>query len=117
MNPFRRRHVIRTPLAGRYVNGEWSEGDFKTSEAFFSVQSIKDTQEIEHLAEGRRIDDYRRLYSDTKLQVTNDFGSGDNLSPAQVQIDGFWYELTHREPWQNGVIPHYLYYCVRKYDG
>lgn len=117
MNPFRKKHTIRTPLTGQYVNGEWKEGEFTTAEAFFSVQSIKDTQEIEHLAEGRRIDDYRRLYSDTKLQVTNDFGAGDNISPSQVEIDGFWYELTHREPWQNSIINHYKYYAVRKYDG
>lgn len=117
MNPFRKPHAVRSPSSGQYVDGEWQEGSYTESTGYFSVQSIKDTQEIEHLAEGRRIDDYRRLYSDEKLQVTNDGAEGDGIQPALVQIDGFWYELTHREPWQNGIIPHYKYYCVRKYDG
>ena len=117
MNPFRRPHTILTPTKGGHVDGEWVAGGYVESSANFSVQSIKDTQEVEHLSEGRRISDYRRLYSDTKLQVTNDGGPGDLLQPVLIVIDGFQYELTHREPWQNGIIPHYKYYCVRKYDG
>lgn len=117
MNPFRRPYTVLTPSEGQYLNGEWVEGTYIESSALFSVQSIKDTQEVEHLAEGRRIDDFRRLYSDSKLQITNDGGSGDLLQPALIVIDGFNYELIHREPWQNGIINHYKYYCVRKYDG
>lgn len=117
MNPFRKPHDVKTPDTSGYRNGEFVRGQYSDSIVHFSVQSIKDTQEIEHLSEGRRIDDYRRLYSDTKLQVTNDNGEGDMLQPALVKIDDFWYELTHREPWQNGIVPHYKYYAVRKYDG
>jgi hypothetical protein len=50
----------------------------------------------------------------TKLQITDDF---DMAQPAIVVIDGFNYEVKHREPWQNGIIPHYKYYVVRKRDG
>lgn len=117
MNPFRQPHALRTPVKGKYVNGEWSEGGYIESTIYLSVQSIKNTQEVENLPEGCRIDDYRRLYSDTKLQITNDGGEGDGLQPALVEIDGFWYEITHREPWQNGIVPHYKYYAVRKYNG
>lgn len=117
MNPFRKPHDVKTPDPSGYINGEFVDGKYSDSMGYFSVQSIKDTQEIEHLSEGRRIDDFRRLYSDTKLQVSNDGGEGDMLQPALVKIDGFWYELTHREPWQNGIVPHYKYYAVRKYDG
>ncbi len=114
MNPFRRPYTVRTPSSGQYVNGEWQDGAYVESTTYFSVQSIKNTQEIEHLPEGRRIDDYRRLYSDTLLQITSDSALS---QPVLIVIGGHNYELTHREPWQNGIIPHYKYYCVRKYDG
>lgn len=117
MNPFRKPHAVKIPTEAIYEHGELLPATYTDSTGYFSVQSIKDTQEIEHLAEGRRIDDYRRLYSGDKLQVTNDGAEGEGIQPAMVQIDGFWYELTHREPWQNGIIPHFKYYCVRKYDG
>ena len=38
-------------------------------------------------------------------------------APALIVIDGFEYEVKQRAPWQNGLIPHYMYYVVRKYDG
>ncbi|QKJ86681.1 hypothetical protein PMPD1_1731 [Paramixta manurensis] len=66
------------------------------------------------MPEGRRVNDYYRLYSDAKLQV---IGDGENFQPAIVTIDEFEYELTYRETWQSGIIPHYKYYAVRKYDG
>lgn len=113
-NPFRRPYKVLTPATSTLVNGVLVDGEMVDSQAYFSVQSIKDTQEIESLEAGRRLTDYRRLYSDTKLQITDDF---DMAQPAIVVIDGFNYEVKHREPWQNGIIPHYKYYVVRKDDG
>lgn len=114
MNPFRKPHTVKTPSDGHYENGEWVEGGYTESIEYFSVQRVKNNQEIESLAEGRRITDYRRLYSDAKLQTTDD----DSLTqPCLVVIDGFDYEVKQRDPWQNGIIPHYMYYVVRKYDG
>lgn len=113
-NPFRRPYKVLTPATSTLVNGVLVDGEMVDSQAYFSVQSIKSTQEIESLEVGRRLTDYRRLYSDTKLQITDDF---DMAQPAIVVIDGFNYEVKHREPWQNGIIPHYKYYVVRKRDG
>ena len=113
-NPFRRPYKVLTPATSTLVNGVLVDGEMVDSQAYFSVQSIKDTQEIESLEAGRRLTDYRRLYSDTKLQITDDF---DMAQPAIVVIDGFNYEVKHREPWQNGIISHYKYYVVRKRDG
>lgn len=113
-NPFRRPYKVLTPAPSTLVNGVIVDGEMVDSQANFSVQSIKDTQEIESLDAGRRLTDYRRLYSDTKLQITDDF---DMAQPAIVVIDGFNYEVKHREPWQNGIISHYKYYVVRKRDG
>lgn len=112
-NPFRRPYKVLTPAPSTLVNGVIVDGEMVESQAYFSVQSIKDTQEIESLEAGRRLTDYRRLYSDDKLQITDDF---DMAQPAIVVIDGFNYEVKHREPWQNGIISHYNY-VVRKRDG
>ncbi|HGM5832521.1 TPA: hypothetical protein ACKP36_000893 [Serratia marcescens] len=114
MNPFRRPYAVKTPSQSELINGVIVDGDMTDSVAHFSVQSIKDTQEVEALEAGRRLTDWRRLYSDTKLQITDDFKMA---QPAIVVIDGFNYEVKHREPWQNGIIPHYKYYVVRKRDG
>jgi len=113
-NPFRRPFTVLTPTPSTLVNGVIVDGEMVESQAYFSVQSIKETQEVESLEAGRRLTDYRRLYSDTKLQITDDF---DMAQPAIVVIDGFNYEVKHREPWQNGIISHYKYYVVRKRDG
>lgn len=113
-NPFRRPYKVITPAPSTLVNGVIVDGEMVESQANFSVQSIKDAQEIESLEAGRRLTDYRRLYSDTKLQIADDF---DMAQPAIVVIDGFNYEVKHREPWQNGIISHYKYYVVRKRDG
>lgn len=114
MNPFRRPHAVKTPSQSELINGVIVDGAMTDSVADFSVQSIKDTQEVESLEAGRRLTDWRRLYSDVKLQITDDFKMA---QPAIVVIDGFNYEVKHREPWQNGIIPHYKYYVVRKRDG
>lgn len=113
-NPFRRPYKVLTPAHSTLVNGVIVDGEMVESQAYFSVQSIKETQEIESLEAGRRLTDYRRLYSDDKLQITDDF---DMAQPAIVVIEGFNYEVKHREPWQNGIISHYKYYVVRKRDG
>lgn len=113
-NPFRRPYKVLTPAPSTLVNGVIVDGEMVESQVYFSVQSIKDTQEIESLEAGRRLTDYRRLYSHDKLQITDDFPMA---QPAIVVIDGFNYEVKHREPWQNGIISHYKYYVVRKRDG
>ncbi|HFK7186594.1 TPA: hypothetical protein ACG0BA_002236 [Serratia odorifera] len=113
-NPFRRPFKVLTPTPSTLVNGVIVDGMMVESTASFSVQSIKDTQEIESLEAGRRLTDYRRLYGDAKLQITDDFPMA---QPALVVIDGFSYEVKHREPWQNGIVSHYKYYVVRKRDG
>lgn len=146
-NRFRKPHVVYVVSDSHIERGVIKPGLRIEASANFSVQSIKNTQEIEGLKEGRRLTDWRRLYSDTKIPLLGDeiFFSGGDLSngsdllstadggiirvgaqvgsekglgnPAIIVIDGFEYEFFHREPWQNGLINHYKYYVVRKTYG
>lgn len=145
-NPFRRPHDVFIVQDSKIVNGVIKPGDRVSASAMFSVQSIKDAQQIESLKEGRRLSDWRRLYSDTRLPLIGelvDITSGDLTTsqgvlvsnndelihvgtyvgksgmgnPAIVVIDGYEYEVIHREPWQNGIIPHYKYFVVRRSYG
>ena len=46
-NPFRRPYKVLTPAPSTLVNGVIVDGEMVESQAYFSVQSIKDTQEME----------------------------------------------------------------------
>lgn len=145
-NRFRKPHTVYVISDSEVVRGVIKPGARFVTSANFSVQSIKNTQEIEGLKEGRRLSDWRRLYSDTRIPLVGDqifFGGdltdgqtplatddgsiirvGANIgsekglgNPAIVVIDGFEYEFIHREPWQNGIISHYKYFVVRKSYG
>jgi hypothetical protein len=75
-NPFRRPYKVLTPATSTLVNGVLVDGEMVDSQAYFSVQSIKDTQEIESLEAGRRLTDYRRLYSDDQVADHRRFRHG-----------------------------------------
>lgn len=143
-NGFRKEHDVFFVTDSVIEKGVIKPGQRIPGRAMFSVQAVRNTQEIEGLSEGRRLSDWRRLYSDKKLPLLGDEATvvsgelaangdfvqvGENSylvvganvgqrgglsNPAIVMIDGFEYEVQHREPWQNGIISHYKYYVVRK---
>lgn len=143
-NKFRKEHDVFFITDSVIEKGVIKPGQKMPGKAMFSVQSIKNTQEIEGLSEGRRLSDWRRLYSDKMIPLVGDdvsvmagelvandkfievgaglfltvgahLGEAGGMSnPATVIIDGYEYEFIHREPWQNGIISHYKYYVVRK---
>jgi len=145
-NKFRKPYQVFIVSDSFLDRGVLKPGTRFSTAANFSVQSIKNYQEIEGLREGRRLTDWRRLYSDVKIPLIGDqlfyggaLSAGDESlatedgtiiniganigsdkgmgNPAIVVIDGFEYEFIHREPWQNGIISHYKYYVVRKSYG
>lgn len=145
-NKFRKPHDVIIVTDSYFKDGVVMPGERLRTSAKFSVQAIKNNQEIEAFNEGRRLSDWRRLYSDTRLPLAGDKiyfsqdleANGDSLStedglaitvgafigskegmsnPALVVIDGYEYEVMERISWQNGIISHYKYYVVRKTYG
>lgn len=143
-NRFRRPYQVIITTDSRIERGVIKNGFEQPAVANFSVQEVKNAQEIEALAvAGRRLSDWRRLYTDTRLPLIEEevfIESGDLSTdksalatedgrtirvgavvgksglgnPALVVIDGHRYEVVHRVPMQNGIISHYKYYVVRK---
>jgi len=146
-NRFRKDHDVIIVTDSQFKDGVVMPGERLRTSAKFSVQAIKNNQEIESFSEGRRLTDWRRLYSDTRLPLAGDkvyvesgvadangnslatddgsiitvgayVGSKEGMSnPALVVIDGYEYEVIERVSWQNGIISHYKYFVVRKSYG
>lgn len=146
-NRFRKPHDVIIITDSYFQDGVVMPGERIMTSAKFSVQAIKNNQEIEAFSEGRRLTDWRRLYSDTRLPLAGDklmigggslqgnsdllatdsgeviqvgafVGAKEGMSnPALVVIDGYEYEVIERVSWQNGIISHYKYYVVRKTYG
>lgn len=145
-NRFRKDHKVFIVTDSYIDRGVIKPGIKLETSAKFSVQTIKNAEEIAPNKEGRRLTDWRRLYSDARIPLLGDevFVGGDltdgqsSLStadggvirvgaqvgskkglgnPATIMIDGYEYEFIDRFPWQNGIISHYKYYVVRKSYG
>ena len=76
---------------GAYVNGVWTPSVIRSS-----VQPSSD-KELKLLPEGRREDGAYTLRSKSEI-----------LEGDVFDIYGEDHEVTKRQVWQNGVIPHYL---------
>ncbi len=141
-NPeFRRPHPVIIRTDSHIERGVIKPGIDILTSADFSVQMIKNGDEVQSMAQGRILSDWRRLYSDVRLPLLGDqmfiggdlqagesslatadgqiirvgaqVGKSGMSNPALVVIDGFKYEVVNRFPWQNGIIDHFKYYVVR----
>lgn len=139
---FRKTHAVRVFTASTLVKGVMEPGNVINSSLTCSVQRIGKTQAELITARGKRISDFRRIYTDKKIPLSDEVVTGvaqgiptesdlletgtdliiqiaDGKGQAgEVFIDGNWYSVDERHPMQNGVINHYQYllYRVNKND-
>lgn len=136
LDVFRKTHAARVFTGQTVVKGVMVPGTAIDTSIKCSVQKIGRTQQEILTARGKRISDFRRIYSDSKLPISEEQVAGvvsriplpsDLLTaagevidvvdgkgqPGQVQIDGLWYEVAERHPMQNGVINHFQYLLFR----
>lgn len=134
---FRRPHAVRVFTASTLVKGVRVPGTALNATITCSVQRIGRTQAEILTKQGKHLSDFRRIYTDTKLPLSDEV-AGEPISqipeddslieddtdlvipliegkgmPGQVMIDGRWYEVAERHPMQNGIINHYQYLLYR----
>lgn len=106
MSGFRQLRTIQRQTGGSYVNGEWAPGVIANIQITASVQPAK-MEDLINLPQGRRLSDFIKLYSNTKLFTV---GEGETQQqPDMFEWEGHTYECTSTAPWKNNVINHYKY--------
>jgi len=106
MSCFRKSTTILKELPGAYVNGYWMAGTKAVVSVKASVQPIIMGQDMDVLPEGRHRSDYVKLYTDTRLTVTDD---GEGNQPDIVIFQGYGYEIVSMYQNQSDVISHFKY--------
>lgn len=104
----RASQIVLREGAGAFVNGIYTAGTRTTTTTIASVQPVKMGQDMDAVPEGRRLSDFKKVYTADRLQMT-----GPNAQPDIIVHGGFGYELVDMDENQSGVISHYRY-LVRK---
>ncbi len=107
MSCFRKTTTILKELPGAYVNGYWMAGTRFVEKIKASIQPVTIGQDMDALPEGRRRSDFVKLYSETRLTVTDD--DGENNQPDIVIFQGYGYEIISMFQNQSDVISHNKY--------
>ncbi len=98
---FRLPQTITRFAAGTTVKGRYTAGASSTLTILASVQPISG-EDLKPLPEGRRLDDYVKVYTDSNLQTLPS-------QPDRLTWRGHTYECISVDVRQMGVINHYKY--------
>lgn len=103
-----------TRTAGGYVNGRWVDGEESETTFRASIQPAKkdDYDQLQALAEGRRVESAIRIYTKTELVVAGDSAQNGDF----VVHRGDRYLVTAGSDWNVGMrgVDHYRYLAVRQ---
>ena len=102
---FRKPQIITRTSAGSYVNGTFVAGSPSTITIQASIQPATG-EDMKSLPEGRRLDDYVKVYTDSDLQVLEE-SSG--IQPDKLEWRGHTYECISADVRQMGIISHFKY--------
>lgn len=104
---FRRPVTIERQAPGGFVNGLWQPGAIEAVTILASVQPASG-RDMERLPEGRRQAGAVRIFTDATLQLEAGAQKADRIVLPQGT-----YEVAIADEWQNGIMPHNTYLCVR----
>lgn len=102
---FRKPQTITRTAAGSYVDGLFVAGITSSITIQASVQPATG-EDIKALPEGRRLDDYVKVYTDADLQV---LGEVNGLQPDRLSWRGHTYECISADVRQMSIINHFRY--------
>lgn len=102
---FRQPYTITRTAAGSYVSGLFVAGSQLTLTIQASVQPVSG-EDLKPLPEGRRLDDYVKVYTDSDLQMLQE---STGKQPDRLTWRGHTYECISADVRQMGVISHFKY--------
>lgn len=109
-----RTHPRITRSEGAYIDGRWQDGQETQTEFRASIQPAKkeDYDQLQALAEGRRVESAVRIYTRAQLAVAGDTDSNGDI----VIYRGDRYLVTAGSDWNMGMrgVNHYRYLAVRQ---
>lgn len=105
---FRKTRTIRTPAAGTWSKGKFTEGNYTNSTIMASLQPATPT-DMRRLPEGRR--ERKTFFIITETELQHITVGGEN--PTQILYKNEWFEFSTMEDWQNDVINHYAYLVTK----
>jgi len=109
-----RTHPRITRSEGAYIDGRWQDGQETQTEFRASIQPAKkeDYDQLQALAEGRRVESAVRIYTRAQLAVAGDIDSNGDI----VIYRGDRYLVTAGSDWNMGMrgVNHYRYLAVRQ---
>jgi len=109
-----RTHPLITRAEGEWVGGRWKDGEESETTIRASIQPAKkdDYDQLQALAEGRRVEAAVRVYTRTALIVAGE----DSRNGDTVIYRGEPYLVTAGSDWNMGMrgVNHYRYLAVRQ---
>lgn len=105
---FRKQYekVIRSD--GKYIDGEWVEGNEEILSFFATIQPLA-MDKLSPQLQGRHISSAIKIYTQDLLNV-----AGENLTNGdKVIFEGKPYVIVNRATYHSGVLEHYRYQAVR----
>lgn len=110
---FRTEKIVLTEKAGTYVEGEYVRGERSSTTIMASGQPVLIGQDIDVVPSGRVITDYRKFYTNTKL---NALDNEDLYQPDIIVDNGIGYEIMSIERNTCNVISHEKYIAVKVFN-
>ena len=110
MSSFRTEKIVLREEDGTFKDGIYIPGARTHFTILASGQPVLIGQDIDVVAEGRTMSDYRKFYSDTLLKYLDPICYS---QPDIIVDNGYGYEIMSVEQNTSNVIPHVKYICSK----
>lgn len=107
---FRKAVSVVRVSNGAWVGGVWVPGAPVSGVTVQASVQPSSQDDLQLLPEGARLDGSVTLYTNDALQIAEE---GSNEISDRIVHDGSEYKVMAKAVWDNGLIPHNRYVCVR----
>ncbi len=103
--------VKRGAASSAYVKGRWVPQDESTPITIRGSVQPSNGYKVQTLIEGKRLQGIVEIFTATLLKAAD---PQTGLPADRVTIDGLDWEVIMVEPWQNGILSHYVATAIRE---